>query len=72
MVHCLPASQLEKNTLSTMVLTMFSEAGIEEKNSNHSLRAAGITPLYQAGVDEKNYSSIIRTSPFSFRIYACL
>ena len=32
---------------------MFSDAGIEEKKTNHSLRAAGISQLCQAGVNEK-------------------
>ena len=39
-----------KNYLAKMVPTMFAEAGVEEKKTNHSLRAAGVS---QAGVDEK-------------------
>ena len=32
---------------------MFAEAGVEEKKTNHSLRAAGVSQLFEAGVDEK-------------------
>ena len=42
-----------KNYLAKMVPSMFSEAGIEEKKTNHSLRAAGVSQLFEAGVDEK-------------------
>ena len=42
-----------KNYLSKMVSEMFTEAGVEEKKTNHSLRAAGVSRLYEAGVDEK-------------------
>lgn len=36
-----------------MVPEMFKEAGIEERKTNHSLKAAGVSQLYEAGVDEK-------------------
>ena len=36
-----------------MVPEMFMEAGIEERKTNHSLKAAGVSQLYEAGVDEK-------------------
>ena len=36
-----------------MVPMMFLQAGVEEKKTNHSLRAAGVTQLYEASVDEK-------------------
>ena len=36
-----------------MVSEMFTEAGVEERKTNHSLRAAGVSRLYEAGVDEK-------------------
>jgi len=36
-----------------MVSEMFTEAGVEERKTNHSLRAAGVSRLYDAGVDEK-------------------
>ena len=42
-----------KNTQSKMVPEMFKEAGIEERKTNHSLKAAGVSQLYEAGVDEK-------------------
>jgi len=45
--------QCGKNYLSEMVSEMFKEAGIEERKTNHSLRAAGVSRLYGAGVDEK-------------------
>ena len=36
-----------------MVPEMFTEAGVEERKTNHSLRAAGVSQLFEAGVDEK-------------------
>ena len=42
-----------KNHLSKMVKDMCSQAKIEGKKTNHSLRASGITTLFQAGVSEK-------------------
>ena len=36
-----------------MVPTMCAEAGMVEKKTNHSLRAAGVSQLFEAGVDEK-------------------
>ena len=42
-----------KNQLSKMVKDMCSQAQIEGKKTNHSLRASGITTLFQAGVSEK-------------------
>jgi len=36
-----------------MVSEMFTEAGVEERKTNHSLRTAGVSRLYEAGVDEK-------------------
>ena len=35
-----------KNYLSKMVSEMFTEAGVEERKTNHSLRAAGVRRLY--------------------------
>ena len=37
----------------TQVKEMCSEAGIQEKKTNHSLRATGATALLNAGVPEK-------------------
>ena len=34
-----------------------TEAGVEEKKTNHSLRAAGVSQLFEAGVDEKVFQS---------------
>ena len=42
-----------KNYLSKMVSEMFIEADVQERKTNHSLRAAGVSRLYEAGVDEK-------------------
>ena len=42
-----------KNYLAKMVPEVFKEAGVEEKKTNHSLRAAGVSQLFEAGVDEK-------------------
>lgn len=42
-----------KNSLRKTVSEMFREAGVEEKKTNHSLRAAGVSQLFEAGVDEK-------------------
>ena len=42
-----------KNYLAKMVPDMFKDAGVEEKKTNHSLRAAGVSQLFEAGVDEK-------------------
>jgi len=42
-----------KNYLSKMVSEMFTEAGVEERETNHSLRAAGVSRLYETGVDDK-------------------
>ena len=53
MVHGSVVNRVEKNTLSKMVPMMFLQAGVEEKKTNHSLRAAGVTQLYEASVDEK-------------------
>ena len=46
-----PKFVLGKNAFSTMVKTMFAEAGIEGK-SNHSLRVAGATRLFSGDVPE--------------------
>ena len=40
------------NTLSSMVKEMCAEAGLEDKKTNHSLRATGTTCLFDAGVSE--------------------
>lgn len=32
---------------------MFKAAGVDDKKSNHSLRAAGVSQLFEAGVIEK-------------------
>ena len=54
--HCVAAwydkIPVEKNTLSTMVKDMCSEAAIMGK-TNHSLRATGATTLFQNNVPEK-------------------
>ncbi len=42
-----------KNWLAKIVSLMFIEAGIAERKTNHSLRAAGVSQLFEAGVDEK-------------------
>ena len=42
-----------KNQLSKMVKDMCSQAQIEGKKTNHSLRASGKNTLFQAGVSEK-------------------
>lgn len=42
-----------KNYLAKMVPDMFKDAGVEEKKTNHSLRAAGVSQLFEAGMDEK-------------------
>ena len=42
-----------KNQLSKMVKDMCSQGRVSEKETNHSLRASGITTLFQAGVSEK-------------------
>ena len=36
-----------------VVSEMFREAGISERKTNHSLRAAGVSQFFEAGVDEK-------------------
>ena len=47
-----PKFVLGKNAFSTMVKTMFAEAGFKGK-SNHSLRVAGATRLFSGGVPER-------------------
>ena len=42
-----------KNMLHSLLSTMCIEAGIEEKKSNHSLRATGATAMFAAQVPEK-------------------
>jgi len=42
-----------KNSLGKVVSEMFCAAGIKEKKTNHSLRAAGVSQSFEAGVDEK-------------------
>ncbi len=42
-----------KNSLAKMVPDMFAEAGVAQRKTNHSLRAAGVSQLFEAGVDEK-------------------
>ncbi len=42
-----------KNSLAKMVPDMFAEAGVTQRKTNHSLRAAGVSQLFEAGVDEK-------------------
>ena len=43
-----------KNTLHSLLHTMCEEeAGIEDKKSNHSLRASGTTAMFAAQVHEK-------------------
>ncbi len=44
-----------KNMLATMLKNMCSEAQIDGRKTNHSLRATGASELFQAGVTEKNY-----------------
>lgn len=44
---------MEKNTLHSLLSTMCMEAGIEEKKTNHSLRATGATAMFAAQVPEK-------------------
>ena len=41
------------NYFAKMVPDMFKNAGVEEKKTNHSLRAAGVSQRFEAGVDEK-------------------
>ena len=47
------AVPIGKNMLGNMVKEICSEAGLDGKKTNHSLRVAGATSLYQAGVPEK-------------------
>ena len=42
-----------KNVLAKFVQVMCEEAGIQEKKTNHSLRATGVTSLFTAEVPEK-------------------
>ena len=42
-----------RNVLAKVVSEMFQEAGVSERKTNHSLRAAGVSQLFEAGVDEK-------------------
>ena len=42
-----------KNTLSKMLATMCTEAGISGRKTNHSLRAYAATELFRAGIPEK-------------------
>ncbi len=42
-----------RNTLASIVKKMCSEAGMEGKRTNHSLRATGATELFRAHVPEK-------------------
>ena len=42
-----------KNMLANLVKDMCSEAGLEGKKTNHSLRVAGATCLFEAGVPER-------------------
>ena len=42
-----------KNILANIVKDMCSEAGLEGKKTNHSLRVAGATCLFEAGVPER-------------------
>ncbi len=44
---------VEKNMLATMLKNMCSEAQIDGRKTNHSLRATGASELFQAGVPEK-------------------
>ena len=53
-----------KNYLGKMVSEMFTEAGVEERKTNHSLRAAGVSRLFEAGMDEEVHSELIRSSTF--------
>ncbi len=45
--------QVGKNMLATMLKNMCSEAQIDGRKTNHSLRATGASELLQAGVPEK-------------------
>ena len=47
------ATPIGRNTLAKFVQMMCDEAGIEEKKSNHSLRASGATAMFAANVPEK-------------------
>ena len=47
-----------------MVSEMFTEAGVEERKTNHSLRAAGVSRLFEAGMDEEVHSELLRSSTF--------
>ena len=51
---------MEKNTLHSLLNTMCVEAGIEEKKSNHSLRATGATAMFAAQVPEKMIKDVTR------------
>ena len=42
-----------RNTLSTMVKNICTDAGVGGNKTNHSLRATGTTALFTAGVPEK-------------------
>ena len=42
-----------RDKLHTMVRDMCSDAGIEERKTNHSLRATGATSMFSANVPEK-------------------
>ena len=50
-----------KNSLGKVVSEMFCAAGIKEKKTNHSLRAAGVSQSFEAGVDEKDHPKPFRT-----------
>ena len=39
--------------MSKVVSEMFEEAGVSERKTNHSLRAAGVSQLFEAEVNEK-------------------
>ena len=43
----------DKNTVSKVVSEMFEEAGVSERRTNLSLRAAGVSQLFEAEVNEK-------------------
>ena len=41
------------NTIKGMIPKIFEKAGLQEKYSNHSLRATSITRMFNAGITEK-------------------
>ena len=47
-----------QNYLNGMVKSMFDEAGLQVKYTNHSLRATGATELFQSNVPEKVIQNI--------------